>query len=81
MVNHDGQVAGQSKKSFWISAPFLIALAIGGIALIALWPKHQGHIAIVLPYLILLACPLMHLFHHHGHGKHGEPRAPEKRSP
>jgi hypothetical protein len=23
-----------------------------------------------LPYLILLACPLMHLFMHHGHG-HG----------
>jgi hypothetical protein len=24
----------------------------------------------VLPYLLLLACPLMHLFLHHGHGGH-----------
>jgi hypothetical protein len=24
----------------------------------------------VLPYLILLACPLMHLFMHRGHGGH-----------
>jgi hypothetical protein len=23
-----------------------------------------------LPYLFLLACPLMHLFMHHGHGNH-----------
>ncbi len=22
----------------------------------------------ILPYLLLLACPLMHLFMHHGHG-------------
>jgi hypothetical protein len=27
---------------------------------------HGGHIAAVLPYLLLAACPLMHLFHHHG---------------
>jgi hypothetical protein len=24
----------------------------------------------ILPYLLILACPLMHLFHH-GHGHHG----------
>jgi hypothetical protein len=24
----------------------------------------------VLPYLLLAACPLMHLFMHHGHGGH-----------
>jgi hypothetical protein len=24
-----------------------------------------------LPFLLLLACPLMHLFMHHGHGGHG----------
>lgn len=30
---------------------------------------HGGHIASLLPYLLLAACPLMHLFHRHG-GKH-----------
>jgi hypothetical protein len=25
----------------------------------------------MLPYLLLLACPLMHLFHGHGHHRHG----------
>jgi hypothetical protein len=25
----------------------------------------------ILPYLLLLACPLMHVFMHGGHGGHG----------
>jgi hypothetical protein len=25
----------------------------------------------VLPYLVFLACPLIHLLMHHGHGGHG----------
>ena len=33
---------------------------------------HWAHMLGVLPYLLLLACPLMHLFMHgkHGHGDH-----------
>lgn len=58
------------KASFWTSKPLLITIAVGGVALIWLWPKHHGHLAVVLPYLVLLACPLMHLFHHHGHQDH-----------
>lgn len=31
--------------------------------------EHWGHVLGYLPYLILLVCPLMHLFHRHGgHG-------------
>ncbi|MDD2920638.1 DUF2933 domain-containing protein, partial [Rhodoferax sp.] len=26
-----------------------------------------------LPYLLLAACPLMHVFMHHGHGGHDHP--------
>jgi len=32
-----------------------------------------------LPYLLLLACPLMHLFMHHGHGGHQHGKAPDDR--
>lgn len=35
--------------------------------------EHRAHLLGILPYLILLACPLMHLFMHHGHG-HDEHR-------
>ncbi len=30
--------------------------------------EHWGHIARYLPFVLLAACPLMHLFMHHGHG-------------
>lgn len=34
--------------------------------------EHWGHVLGYAPYLILLACPLMHLFHRHGgHGHKG----------
>lgn len=36
--------------------------------------EHWGHALGLAPYLLLLACPLMHLFHHGGHGhKQGSP--------
>jgi hypothetical protein len=30
-----------------------------------------------LPFLLLLACPLMHLFMHHGHGDHSSDKNSE----
>lgn len=37
------------------------------VAAFFLWSEHRAHVMGWLPYLLLLACPLMHLFHHHGH--------------
>ncbi len=50
--------------------PFRLAL-IGFLALAGffLLTEHTAHTLGVLPYLLLLACPLMH-FLHHGHGGH-----------
>ena len=46
-----------------LAATVLVA-AIGAYLL---W-THTGHVLAAAPYLLLLACPLMHLFgHHHGH--------------
>ena len=39
-------------------------LAIGGYFLLT---EHGAHIIPFLPWLLILACPLMHLFMHHGH--------------
>lgn len=43
----------------------LIAAAVGLYLLV----YHLNPILLAIPYLILLACPLMHLMHrgHHGH--------------
>ncbi|WP_052367957.1 DUF2933 domain-containing protein [Algiphilus aromaticivorans] len=46
-----------------------------GLALFLLWEEHQAHILGALPWLLILVlCPLMHVFMHggHGHGSHGE---------
>ena len=33
--------------------------------------RHNAHLGQLLPFLLLLACPLMHVFGHGGHGSHG----------
>lgn len=45
----------------------LILAALGFYLLIT----HTGHVLVALPYLFLMACPLMHIFMHRGH-QHGE---------
>ena len=40
---------------------------IGGFFLIA---EHRAHVLPWLPWLFLAACPLMHVFMHHGHRDH-----------
>jgi len=43
-----------------------LILALAGLSYYLL-TQHLEHLAVALPYLILLACPLMHIFGH-GHG-------------
>ncbi|WP_198918885.1 DUF2933 domain-containing protein [Pseudomonas chlororaphis] len=57
-----------------INGYFLGFLAIVGYFL---FTEHRAHVVPYLPFLLLLACPLMHVFMHrghghgHGHGRHG----------
>ena len=57
--------------SFW-RRPAGMALATAAlIAGFYLLREHWGHVLGYWPYLLLLACPLMHLMHRSGHGGHG----------
>jgi hypothetical protein len=40
------------------------------IAAFFLWQEHRAHLLGLLPYLLLAACPIVHLFMHRGHGGH-----------
>ena len=41
------------------------------IVLFLLTTEHRAHVMGLLPFLFLLACPLLHMFHHSGgHGAH-----------
>lgn len=37
------------------------------IAAFFLWTEHRAHVLGILPYLILAACPVIHLFMHRRH--------------
>jgi hypothetical protein len=61
---HEMGCAGHSRWTW-----FFVAFAV--LALVLLWQEHRVHMLGILPYLILLACPLIHLFMHGGHGRRG----------
>ena len=46
----------------------MVLLAFIAIAGFFLLTEHRAHLFGVLPFLLLLACPLLHLFMHRGHG-------------
>lgn len=58
--DHHPSGGGYGRWVFW---GFLL---IAGFFLIA---EHRAHVFPYLPFVLLLACPLLHLFH--GHGGHG----------
>ena len=62
---------GQPTPSFWRSRYGIGWLVLAGIAAWFLWTEHRAHLFGALPWLVLLACPLMHVFMHRGHGHKG----------
>jgi hypothetical protein len=58
-------------SSSWLrSRGGLVLLGFLAIAAFFLWTEHRAHLLGVLPYVLLLLCPLLHLLHG-GHGGHG----------
>ena len=61
----------------WRSPLGLVLLAASAVGAYVLLTSHFDHVLQAVPYLILLACPLMHVFHR-GHCGHGPARSPER---
>lgn len=70
-TGHDHANHEASAPSFWRSRYSFGLLVLGGIGLFFLLSEHRAHVLGALPLLLLLACPLMHVFMHGGHGRHG----------
>jgi hypothetical protein len=68
---------GSNAQSFLTSRAGLACLVFVVIAGFYLVTEHTAHLFGVLPYLLILACPLMHVFMHSGHG-HGGDRGPRR---
>ena len=61
----------QQSHSFWFTPKGLAAWGLIGAVSYFLLMEHREHLFQFLPFLILLLCPLMHVFMHGGHGGHG----------
>lgn len=65
-IEHQHHVSRHGQRGKWVF------LGFAAIALFFLWTEHRAHLLGALPYLLVLACPLMHLFHQgHGHRHQG----------
>lgn len=65
----------KQERSFWLTPAGFAAAGLIGVALYFLLMEHREHVVSYLPYLLVLACPLMHLFMHGSHRKHHEKNA------
>jgi hypothetical protein len=60
--------------SGWLRSRAGLALVFLAIAAFLLLTGHTAHVFEALPFLLILACPLLHLFIHGGHRGHtGQP--------
>ena len=65
----------QSRNSWLDSRKGLMIILLFAIFLFLLFTGHSTHVFSIVPYLLLLACPLLHMFVHvkhrtHDNGKH-----------
>ena len=68
-MEHDHQ--SENRKGWHNSKSNIVLVAFLAIAGFYLITEHKAHVFGLLPFLILLACPLLHVFMHRGHGGHG----------
>lgn len=56
------------REIWWRSRNKIVLIGFGAAAAFFLISEHRAHTLQWLPWLILLACPLLHFFMHGGHG-------------
>ena len=74
--SHEQRASGGAPRR-WLFWGFVL------IAAFFLITEHRAHVFQYLPFLLLSACLLMHLFGHGGHGGHGghSPGPKEQQAP
>ena len=70
-MHHEHHEEHATPPNFWRSRYAIGLIILGSIAAYFLLTEHLAHVLGALPFLLLLTCPLMHVFMHHGHGEHG----------
>lgn len=63
----------ETERQWWRQPYRLVLIGFLAVAAYFLITEHRAHLNQILLVVLLLACPVMHLFMHHGHGGHGGP--------
>ena len=68
-LQHEHQAPHESALKEWLysrtgAATCIVLMVLGFL----IYTGHSAHLLGAVPYLLVLACPLMHLFMHGGHG-------------
>ena len=74
-MQHQHTQTPSDRPRFWRSRYGVAFLIIAAVAAYFLLKEHTAHVAGYLPFLLLAACPLMHLFMHRGHSHGGHDHA------
>lgn len=67
---HEHHPQPSKQKHWWSSFRGLVAFIFIVVIGFYLITEHRAHLFNILPLLLLLACPLMHIFMHGKHGMH-----------
>ena len=68
--DHSGQ-RPEDQGGFLTSRAGIALLGFIVIAGVLLFTEHRAHVLGAAFWLLLLACPILHIFMHGGHGSHG----------
>ena len=71
MEPHTDHMNHQQQRPSRFSAANVALYGFLAIAAFYLIAEHRAHLLGWLPFLIILACPLLHVFMHGKHGGHG----------
>lgn len=68
-MDHDHRAGGNG--GFFASRANVVLVAFLAIGAFYLILEHRAHLLGWLPWLVLAACPLLHMYMHGGHEDHG----------
>lgn len=69
-MDHRHSPEASAPKGFWNSRYSIGLIVLGAVAAYFLLAEHRAHVRGAFPFLLILACPLMHVFMHRSHGGH-----------
>ena len=58
----------EQHKTWWRSRSGIALISFALIAGFFLLSEHRAHVLEWFPWILLIACPLLHVFMHGGHG-------------